>query len=569
MESPQDILEDRPTAFGLVMEDELLYTLLFWEEDLRIPEERSDLSKLAGTQLITVPQKLLILDRTRRVMACTGRKTIKTINLESKATQWALWNRREQGHDEALICTPGQTHLEPLMDRVYTRVNSTPLFSLFCLPQDQLRGEGVQRWKTGIFVYWRIEGMSGTDKNMAAVRAKWVLFDEGAFGNDICHGSRVQTALPGARWVYSGVPNFLRSPFRRIATEKLRGWSHHGGSTYKFNPLYWSQQARQELIDSYEGITDPLYQTQVLGLWTEQMGASAFPPGCFSFHDRPYLISHPQAQDIANSNWPKILGGFSPDYRHYVIGYDYGYSPEPAVIVVLGSNDLFNWYSCARFRYREVVLPDQIALIQTIAEKLLGKRALFISSDHRPAIQLLLRAMPWLRKPEFAPEEALDHATWAVPQGTIQRVDADGMPMLSNEGKPVVVRVREFLSDLIRDAMSYAQLMAPYYFYLHLSEEKDHELIDELGGTSSYRTAAGYMVYHSPKKTPGSRSDDDHNTDALRFACDAAYKVWLEGVEPEQASLEGLGVVKDAAMPGAEVRWEDMHQILWPPRGAY
>lgn len=928
--SPHDVLDDKNLAFGICLEDELLFTLLFFEEDLTIPADRDDLGDLAGKQLITAPQKLLLLDRSRRIAACTGRKTIKTINLESKMIQWSLWNRRLRGHDEAMVVTPGQTHLGVLMDRVFPRVNNTPLFSLFCGPNDQLRGDGLQRWATNIYVYWVLEGLSGTDKNMAGIRAKWVLGDEMAFGNclaadtfvptengietisaikvgtkvfgwhndclttvtvlgkkssgvretyevrtatrsivattnhpflvavrtreghpgnpstcasewelqwkplaklkkgdlitiardlpsdeiahvsenmaeligmfigdgsftcqtshgkhtgrhsgislavppgnkarircielmttvagrkpseyndsvvlysaklanwlpaigisgtaktkrlppwcfnlpptqrnallkgilatdghdnvtgkswylemanellikdirtlawasgwrvsnihhrkrenywwkkqgkgprwveswivtlkqldgsprernykwsvprgvnrislpkhlaldrirsidfrgekgtwdietesanfvangilvhnSICHGSRIQSAFPRARWIYSGVPNFLASPFRRITdvkpiavaeTEKRgRGrpvksatWSLHGGSTYKYNPLYLSEEARADLIESYDGIQDPLYQTQVLGLWTDQMGASAFPPGCFALHQLSYAIHEPQPEEIANHNWARVLHGLQAEYAHYVMGFDWGYSPDPAVLMILGSNDLKSWFAAARFRFREVPLPNQVDLIQAIAEKALQKRVRYISSDSPPALQLINSNIPWLR------------TTWSMPQGGTERIDSDGVPLLDDEGKPIKVRNREFMSELIRDSMSYAQLKAPYYFYLYLFE-RDYDLLDELAGTSATRTTAGYMVYHAPGKTPGAKTEDDHNTDALRDACDAAYKVWLEGIDPvEKVSVEGLGMVGESGLPGQRTDMSDLNPLLYP-----
>jgi len=408
---------------------------------------------------------------------------------------------------------------------------------------------------------WRIEGMSGTDRNMAGLRAKFVIFDEGAFGNWICHGSRVQVALPGVRWIYAGVPNFMDSPFRQISSSKPvkgkedepwlgRGWSRHGGSTFVYNPLYWSEDARTDLIGSYQDVNDPLFITQVLGMWTEQMGASAFPPGCFSIHTKHYIARTLSPQDVAAQAWPKLLKGLRCEYQHYVMGFDWGYSPEPAVIIILGSDDQLNWYTVARLRFRDVLLPDQVRLIGAIGA-VLKRRVRLLSSDHPPALQLIDDQLPWIP------------TTWSVPQGTTERQSVEHEPMLDERGKPIPVRNREFQSELVRDAMSFALLDAPYHFYLHLFE--DHELIDEMTGTSAYRTTAGYMVYHSPNKTPGSKSDDDHNTDALRFGADAIYKLWDRGFQVEEPSVEGLGFVDttEVVMPGQAVSYEDLQERLY------
>lgn len=543
-----DMLDDRDMAFGIVMDDDLLFPLLFWDEDLTIPEERTDLGDLAGKQLITVPQKMLLLDQSERLIVHTGRKTIKTVNLEVKAIKWPLWNRRKVGEDEAMITTPGQTHLDQLMNRVYARIRGTPLFSLFCPDNNMTKGAGETVWLTNMHVYWRIEGISGTDRNMAGVRAKWILGDEMAFGNDICHGSRVQTALPGAKWIYSGVPNFMNSPFRRIATSKEGGkdWSDHTGSTYDYNPLYGSAKARRDLINSYESVSDPLYLTQVLGLWTDRMGASAFPPGCFNLHSKSFFLSNPSTEDIENQEWTKILKGFNANYKSYLIGYDYGYSPDPSVIIVFGTNDDSAWYMTARFKLEAVKQPDQIAFIKKLCETSLRRQVALISTDNVQAKQLIESSIPWLRQSLLGNELV----TWSVPQGTTERIDTDGEPTLTPKGKPVTVRNKEFQTELLRESMTYATLNAPYYFSFALPKGDD-DTLDELAGTSAVRTNAGYLTFHSPKKTIGSKSDDDHITDALRFSADAAYKLWLYGISTtEEHSVAGLGVITTGVMPG-------------------
>ena len=555
MDSPPDVLEDRAMCMGLVLEDDLLFTLQFWEEDLTIPTDREDLGDLAGKQLIKKPQKILLLDQSRRVAACTGRKTIKTVNLESKSIKWPLWNRRQRGHDEAMVVAPGQTHLRLLMDRVFPRVAKTPLFALFCDPSDQLRGEGLQRWKTNIWVHWRLEGLSGTDKNMAGPRAKWILGDEMAFGNEVCHGSRIQSALPRANFNYSGVPNFIPSPFRTITSAPYtRGWSVHRGSTFDYNPLYASKESVTNLISAYGSVTNPLYQTQVLGIWTEQMGASAWPPGCFIFHTYPYRVFSPDHKDVADHDWAKVLRGLRTDFKSYVIGWDYGYSPDPSAMIIMGSNDNYKWYAVARLRFRDVVEPDQVDLVLAI-NRVLKKRVLGISCDSRTAMQLL--------------EKRRGHnikCMWSMPQGATDRLDVDGDQMLDDKGKEVVVRNREFMSELSRDSMAYANLGAPYYFYTYLSES-DHELVDELTTTTCYRTRAMYLVYAAAKKTPGSRSDEDHNTDALRFACDVLYKLWLSAVEgKEEETVEGLGMFSGEVMPGQDSSLTDLSSLLYPRR---
>ena len=88
---------------SIVLLDTLLFPLLFWKDDLTIPNDRLDLPRSwAGTQLISKEQRLMFLDggdyailrdvipeitlwSPRKVALRTSRKIAKTVHFE------ALW----------------------------------------------------------------------------------------------------------------------------------------------------------------------------------------------------------------------------------------------------------------------------------------------------------------------------------------------------------------------------------------------------------------------------------------------------------------------------------------------
>lgn len=65
-----DPITDDEMLFGLTLLDPLLFIRLFFADDSSMYLEPSE------------KQKLFILDTSRKVLCCTGRKTGKTINIE-------------------------------------------------------------------------------------------------------------------------------------------------------------------------------------------------------------------------------------------------------------------------------------------------------------------------------------------------------------------------------------------------------------------------------------------------------------------------------------------------------
>ena len=92
--------------------------------------------------------------------------------------------------------------MNPVRDRIFSTIMQEPLFAEMVDRNPSSgnmmmsKGDGYVQFKTSWKWHLRIEGVSGTDVNMVGLRCKRIVGDEMAFGTDICHKSRVNTAMP-------------------------------------------------------------------------------------------------------------------------------------------------------------------------------------------------------------------------------------------------------------------------------------------------------------------------------------------------------------------------------------
>lgn len=509
---------DQEIKAGILFRDPLLFAMLFWKGDLTVPEERDDLEEyLRGNQTLSLEQKLMYCDQSKKVLFCTGRKVCKSLVLEALIIQKSLLNEStddDTGNDEALVFAPAEGHLKPVVERVYARIERTPVFK--AMVTRALRGNKPQlSWTTGLTVWFRVEGTSGTDTNMAGIRAKWVLGDECAFGDFSNHNSRVQTALPNAKWIYAGVPNGVRSsPFYELDRTNLGlGWSRHKYPTF-VNPLYWSEKAEADLLKAYGTKNTSGYITQVMGQWGEAM-VSSFPPSMIATHNDMAFrmdITATRAKQILEM--PNMRDGInipSVNCKAFAIGNDYGFSPDPSVTMFAiqkDDEDVKNklWRIYARLIMRSIPLPQQVKILSFMINNLFGD-AMFtgFATDKNEMVQIFQENHPMQK----------DRVTWGFPAHHVISMDAMGNPLANEEGKVIKKGCKQHWTEILKDAMSFYIADVPANpFYLLLAP--DTTVINELVGTTENKGSGGYTTYMGPNDPTGSKRRLDHNTDALR-----------------------------------------------------
>ena len=533
-------LSDDELAAGLVLVDPLYFRLYFFSDDLGMPP--------------SLEQKFMWLDESDRVLFCTGRKIAKTIHLEATVIQHGII-RSGEGIEECLCITPSDVHMTPILDRVFSRIERVGLFSL--LVSDKRRGDNtIIDFRSGVRWYFRIEGLSGTDRNVVGLRAKKVVEDEAAFANPRVFNSMLQTALPDATWLVAGVPNGVRQSTLYELDQTGRGarWSKHKYPTF-INPLYADPRKRQQLIDDYGGETTQGYVTQVLGEWGEEM-VSSFPPGSFGFHDnerekRSFFktLSAPSREDMLNM--PVMLAIPRARCAQFAVGVDFGYSPDPTeafFAIREGEADLWKVYY--RLQLKRVTLDDQAEMLRFIIANFFTGQFVALSTDRLDLVHKL-QAMDGDNAQRYL---------WSSPGGAtpvlVKQVQTEAFSVYHSlderEKEKDVANVpnKVYYTNLLKTWLQNFAVPLPGRA---LALATDDEVEGQLVATVERKTVTGHTQYMG-LPDPNIRGGQlDHTREALSYLCDAIQRGVTLDVESQSESdlLAVMGWV-----PGVGNAWK-------------
>lgn len=493
---------DWPSAYaGVVLKSKLLFRLHFFKDQLG--------------QAPSKEQKLMFCDNSRRVLFCTGRKIAKTVDLEAEVLQDGLLHRNDSaGVDEALFFTPNDVHMVPFIDRIFSRLERNAI--LKGSVREKRRGDNtIVEFAGGLRWYFRIEGTTGTDKNVVGLRAIKVVGDEQAFGSHNVYRSLLQTALPDAHWKLAGVPNGVRrSPFYDLDQTKLGlTWSRHKYPTF-INPLYQNDEAKARLIEDYGGAETHGYKTQVLGEWGEEM-FSSFPAGSIAIDEHPYFyreltaVGKDRMMDIA-----LMLGVPSIRCKRFAVGLDYGFSPDPSILTLAYGDDDDIWRVYFRLRMDRVPQPMQVEIIRYVITHVAKGDFIGLSSDHLETIQLLQAEDPehaylYLNaSPGGSTHFEVSKLRESEPD--IYRLLADSQRKAENTSIPnKQLYIERFRSWMINATT----ILSGRRLFLG----RDSVVEDELAGTTERKTQAGHTVYLGPADPNDKSRHLDHNLDSLSF----------------------------------------------------
>ena len=525
------ITEDESLA-GLVLLDPLLFRLYFFSDEFTLEPSKE--------------QKLFLTDQSDRVLLCTGRKLGKSLHLEALILQDGITHYGD-GVEEALFFTPSDVHMTPFIDRVFGRINRTPLFK--ALVREMRRGDSTMlEFRGGLRWYGRLEGLSGTDRNVVGLRASRIIGDEQAFGTWAVYNSLLQTALPGARWVLAGVPHGVRNtPFYNIdQSTEGKSWSKWKFPTF-INPIYEDQKYRDQLETDYGGKDTQGYITQVLGLWGEEL-ISSFPPGSIATKAGPYFIRDVKPMTEAELAQIAIRVGI-PSVRcdSFAIGWDYGFSPDPSVVIGAFTRGEDVWSCYFRLNMRRVALPHQAAVVMHVVRQVFNGQFVGLSCDNHGAIQTLQSLDP----------ERSHLYLWANPGGsTPTQISAETrefdeisrMVRITPAQKDVNVPNKELYTTFLKNWMVNAVVDIEGR-KLWLGDDKD--LVDELVATTE-RKSSGRTMYYGPTDPNNRTATLDHNRDAATYLCHAInYGVGLEGQLYSETEL-----ISAMGWSGGETTWK-------------
>lgn len=514
-------LTDDELAAGLVLLDPLFFRLYFFADDLGLDPSPE--------------QKFMWVDESPRVLFCTGRKIAKTIHIEATVIQHGII-RDGDGIEECLCITPSDVHMTPILDRVFGRIERVPLFTL--LVSDMRRGDNtIIDFRSGVRWYFRIEGLSGTDRNVVGLRAKKVVEDEAAFANPRVFNSMLQTALPDATWLVAGVPNGVRQSTLYELDQTGRGsrWSKHNYPTF-INPLYAGDDKRQQLIDDYGGEATQGYVTQVLGQWGEEM-ISSFPPGSFTWHKEPAFyktISAPTRTDM--DNLPALLAVPHVNCHQFAVGLDHGFSPDPteAFFAIRPTSDDV-WKVYYRLQLKRVSVEDQAEMIGFVLAHFFSGQFVGLSTDKIDLVHALQKR----------DSQRSQRYMWSSPGSAtaviVKQAQAENYSVYhalddAERDKEIAnVPNKIFYTNLLKGWLLNAAIPLPGR-KLYLME--DGEVEGQLVATIEKKTATGHIQYFGPPDPNIRGGQLDHTRESLAYLCDAINRGLA--LDEEGASEEEL-----------------------------
>ena len=381
LEEKHKVTEDE-LMFGLLLLNKLWFLEFFWKADTTIPKSRLDLpEEWWGTQRLTKEQRLMIQDESENILFCTARKIGKTLILEASIMQHGITYTGETA-GEALLVTPGDHHLAPIRRRLDSKIMDTPFFGMMVRVFN--KAEGVLVFQTNMTWWMRVEGQRKRGESQVSLRVGYIIGDEMAFGDQAAYEARQQTKLPGgSRQLYAGVPNGVRtSPFYQLDQTNLGvGFSIHNYPSY-INPLFQSEKARKDLIDSHGGENTQMYITQVLGQWGKE-AYSSFPripivgtlP--FKYIELTEEMINARLDDLGSL---LALPVFGIKADAWVMGGDLGYSPAPTVLLIFYLKGGC-WFEFARIKLLRTNPLNQARIIDFINTSVLPERLSVIAVD--------------------------------------------------------------------------------------------------------------------------------------------------------------------------------------------
>lgn len=372
--------------FSLLMLDRTPFMFTFWGDDMIIPPSRKDLPPdyLEYKHVVTEEVVMMWQDTSPKKLFCTSRKIGKTLYLEAINIQDCV-TYTGGGTIECMFFAPGEHQIDPVLNRLHSRVMRVPLFDTML--QNWNAGDGIVNWKNGVIMHLRIEGKRG-GQNMIGLRAGlYILGDEMAYGSQAAYDERQNTSTPTCPITYCGVPNGDRtSPFYKLdQTSMGRKFSRHK-LPITANPMYHSLEAMTNEFEKHgRDQNAQSWVTQVLGLWGEE-SVSSFPVipinKTIKFRHASIVPS-----DLENGpevveeivSMPALPAGVKA--LRYIIYGDIGYSPSPTELGIAAEIEDGVWQQLVRVSMLRIDMPMQAALIDAINRHVLPMPASCIGID--------------------------------------------------------------------------------------------------------------------------------------------------------------------------------------------
>lgn len=512
-------------SLGILLNDQFLFSLFFQAGDLSIYP--------------TPPQRLMFLDQSDRILLCTSRFVAKTVSLIGRLLRFMATHIPQYSDkiDEVLIFAPSEAQLNPLIEKWYAHITREPSFR--SLVRKMTSGDkATLDTKNNTKFFSRIDGTSGDDRNMVGIHPIMIVGDECAFTIEATHRSRIAGSNPQTKWIYAGVPNNVRGVFWKLdTTDEGDDWSRHKMSVLKANPLFLKDEKYQRrIIKSFGGKGSYEYITQIDGEWGDN-AVSSFPPGSISWkysNEHPYWNITLTDREIdmginTGQGLPIIIGIPSVRCDRAIIGWDWGYSPDPSTFMVAFQNVGHPWYTHCCIQLFQVNVNRQVEILRHIVTHIINNKLSMLSVDNGPVFQMLHSEE---NAPMFDGRSKMTNAGGAVwidvntgELVTDENKNRADIVQHSKEGKVISERRKYWLTENLRRMMLNAKLDGddPKLWLGY-----DQILENEFTVTTEVRSPSGNIVYQVQKLEGGrggKRVAPDQIVDSLRALVDCIMEV--------------------------------------------
>ncbi len=426
---------------------------------------------------------------------CDGRDVGKTSEIEIIAA----WASVCQPGRSMLIGTQFETHLNPLMRRLYELFSNNPLLKRNV--KNLRMSPGAQfTFRNGFEIFGRIAGPNGV--NFQGMHTDWQIIDESQ-----CMLQRSwEELLPalnagGTRWVY-GVPNGIRNKFYEISKDPQ--WEQYLWPS-RLNPGF-TEDRNTELFNFYGGGDAPGYVHNVLGMHGAPEAAlfdiTKFVNDNDNSRDYQFICAKSQADGYAcKCETCELPGG---DSAKLVLGIDCGFSNDPTEMTIWAQTKTGHTYAMGRVHCANMPYPEQVDLIRVL-DKINDFDCIAIDDGAAGIAVLQELAVREEMVDKLLPISFGGRLTWQ-PHGVLW---------------PVTRPTKETLTGLISRALHLKRI--------HLVT--DSERITQYGSQTAQYSRSGRIVYSK---------GNDHIIDADRCAFAALHRDELSVVEPQtpQGSFE-------------------------------
>lgn len=516
-------LEDRPTEEEWALVQILAHPVLFRE--------------FINEDAINGPEEWKPMERHERawstcdnhfISMCCGRSVHKTTSMIEMLYYWVINNMFIPGDPGLFVVVPNKAQKELSFSRIRSACLSHWLISQWALPNAINITEGKIEFKNGFQFIMRIAGAAGSDANVIGVHTARIWVDEAQefpWQTWLSLQNCLKEEISSHQMLVSGVPNGERKDNVLYETDQQNP-KYITFNIPQTKMSWWTPEKEFEMRETYHathGEDSEDYKHYVLG----QHGVPAF-----NVFDRS-RFKKDDFETIKNvytqNTFEKSvrIDSESGELRYHVeevifcpplpfgamtptrigLGYDVGFSPDPAVFFIMYEHSPGEWRNLTRIVLERVEYPIQrqaLAWLDNVYHfNFLG---IDMGGPGKVQYQDLTNELSEYKEKKF--KERL----YPVEFGgyKVVAITEDG-----EEKKDQIKRVAvENLSQWVHEER-------------FVFSSKDTNLMDELERTKFTRTITGEPVY---------RTDDDHQMAAFMCAIEAYNNLYgIPVVQPKKS----------------------------------